>query len=120
MSFMNIKEISENNKSQEVRKNEEIHHDLLYKRPTNTIHEENYDNTKEHIESSISLRNCLIFLEYLYLFLKENPDKISSSYIIKIDISLLLDILQRKSKRMINSNEFFYLNLIELKDYLLK
>ena len=119
MSFMNIKEISENNKSQEVRKNEEIYYDLLYKRLINIIHEENYDNIKEYIESSISLRNCLIFLEYLYLFLKENPDKISS-YIIKIDISLLLDILQRKSKRMINSNEFFYLNLIELKDYLLK
>ena len=40
MSFMNIKEISENNKSQEVRKNEEIYYDLLYKRLINIIHEQ--------------------------------------------------------------------------------
>jgi len=55
-----------------------------------------------------------MFLEYLYLALKENPD-IISHYIIKIDISLLLDIIQRTSKRLTNSDEFFYLNLIELK-----
>ena len=55
-----------------------------------------------------------MFLEYLYLVLKENPD-IISHYIIKIDISLLLDIIQRASKTLINRDEFFYLNLIELK-----
>ena len=66
------------------------------------------------IESFISLRNCFIFLEYLYLFLENYSDKISH-YIIKIDISLLLDIPRKNSKRLINSDEFFYLNLIELK-----
>ena len=53
-------------------------------------------------------------MEYLYLFICKNPDKIDH-YIIKIDISLLLDIPKNTSKRLINSDEFFYLNLIELK-----
>ena len=53
-------------------------------------------------------------MEYLYLFLKKYPNKINH-YIIKIDISLLLDIIQRISRKLINSNEFYYLNLIELK-----
>ena len=108
-----ILEINTNDNSKEVKANE-IYYDLLYKRLINIINEENDYNQEEYIESTISLRNCFIFLEYLYLFLKDNPDKISS-YIIKIDISLLLDILQRISRRLINSNEFFYLNLIELK-----
>ena len=106
-----IPQINTNDNSKEVKANE-IYYDLLYKRLI--INEENDYNQEEYIESTISLRNCFIFLEYLYLFLKDNPDKISS-YIIKIDISLLLDILQRISRRLINSNEFFYLNLIELK-----
>ena len=71
-------------------------------------------NEKNIIYSFISLRNCFIFLEYLYLFLCKNPDEINH-YIIKIDISLLLDIAQKTAKRLINSEEFFYLNLIELK-----
>ena len=108
-----ILEINTNDNSKEVKANE-IYYDLLYKKLINIINEENDYNQEEYIESTISLRNCFIFLEYLYLFLKDNPDKISS-YIIKIDISLLLDILQRISRRLINSNEFFYLNLIELK-----
>ena len=71
-------------------------------------------NQEEYIESVIALRNCFIFMEYLYLFLKKYPNKINH-YIIKIDISLLLDIIQRISRKLINSNEFYYLNLIELK-----
>ena len=77
----------------------------------NISKEKNQDNI---IYSFISLRNCFIFLEYLYLFLCKNPDEINH-YIIKIDISLLLDIAQKTSGRLINSEEFFYLNLIELK-----
>ena len=78
------------------------------------INEEMYFNQEEYIEPIISLRNCFIFMEYLYLFLKKYPNKINH-YIIKIDISLLLDIIQRISRKLINSNEFYYLNLIELK-----
>ena len=93
---------------------EEIYYDLLYKRLINIINEEMYFNQEEYIEPIISLRNCFIFMEYLYLFLKKYPNKINH-YIIKIDISLLLDIIQRISRKLINSNEFYYLNLIELK-----
>jgi len=93
----------------------EIYYDLLYKRLVNIIIEQKYDKEEKNlIDSFISLRNCLIFLEYLYLFLINYPNKISH-YIIKIDISFLLDIPQKSSKRLINSDEFFYLNLIELK-----
>ena len=95
--------------------NEEIFYDLLYKKLINIINETNYSCEEKHlINSYVSIRNCLIFLEYLYIFLNHNPNKISH-YIIKIDISLLLEIPQKTSKRLINSNEFFYLNLIELK-----
>ena len=93
---------------------EEIYYDLLYKRLINIINEEMHFNQEEYIESVIALRNCFIFMEYLYLFLKKYPNKINH-YIIKIDISLLLDIIQRISRKLINSNEFYYLNLIELK-----
>ena len=93
---------------------EEIYYDLLYKRLINIINEEMYFNQEEYIEPIISLRNCFIFMEYLYLFLKKYPNKINH-YIIKIDISLLLDIIQRISRKLINSNDFYYLNLIELK-----
>ena len=93
----------------------EIYYDLLYKRLINIIIEQKYDKEEKNlIDSFISLRNCLIFLEYLYLFLIHYPGKLSH-YIIKIDISFLLDIPQKTSKRLINSDEFFYLNLIELK-----
>ena len=96
--------------------NEEIFYDILYKKLINIINETNFSKDEKHlIKSFVSLRNCFIFLEYLYLFLQSNPDKIFH-YIIKIDISLLLDIPQKTSKRLINSNEFFYLNLIELKN----
>ena len=96
--------------------NEEIYYDILYKKLINIINETNFSKDEKHlIKSFVSLRNCFIFLEYLYLFLQSNPDKIFH-YIIKIDISLLLDIPQKTSKRLINSNEFFYLNLIELKN----
>ena len=93
---------------------EEIYYDLLYKRLINIINEQMYFNQEEYIEPIISLRNCFIFMEYLYLFLKKYPNKINH-YIIKIDISLLLDIIQRISRKLINSNDFYYLNLIELK-----
>ena len=93
----------------------EAYYDLLYKRLVNILIEQKYDKEEKNlIDSFISLRNCLIFLEYLYLFLIHYPDKLSH-YIIKIDISFLLDIPQKSSKRLINSDEFFYLNLIELK-----
>ena len=96
--------------------NETIFYDILYKKLINIINETNFSKDEKHlIKSFVSLRNCFIFLEYLYLFLQSNPDKIFH-YIIKIDISLLLDIPQKTSKRLINSNEFFYLNLIELKN----
>ena len=95
--------------------NEDIFYDLLYKKLINIIHEEKKtEKGKDIIESFISLRNCFIFLEYLYLLIQQYPEKINH-YIIKIDISLLLDIPQKISKRLINSDEFFYLNLIELK-----
>ena len=51
----------------------------------------------------------------MYIFLTKYPDKISH-YIIKIDISFLLIIPEQTSKRLINSDEYFYLNLIELKE----
>ena len=96
--------------------NEEIYYDILYKKLINIINETNFSKDEKHlIKSFVSLRNCFIFLEYLYLFLQSNPDKIFH-YIIKIDISLLLDIPQKTSKKLINSNEYFYLNLIELKN----
>lgn len=96
--------------------NEEIYYDILYKKLINIINETNFSKDEKHlIKSFVSLRNCFIFLEYLYLFLQSNPNKIFH-YIIKIDISLLLDIPQKTSKKLINSNEYFYLNLIELKN----
>ena len=107
-----------NNK--ELITNEETYYSLLYKQLINILievncaEEKDEENEKEIIESFVSLRNCFIFLEYLYLFICKNPDKINH-YIIKIDISLLLDIPKKTSKRLINSEEFFYLNLIELK-----
>lgn len=102
-------------KFEEQKINDNTYYDLLYKMLINIILEEKVSaKVKDLIDSFISLRNCFIFLEYLYLFIKEKPETINH-YIIKINISLLLDILQRASKRLINSNEFFYLNLIELK-----
>ena len=113
-SIDNISDKYIDNASKGERTKDEIYYDLLYKRLINIINEEMYFNKEEYIDSTISLRNCFIFLEYLYLFLKEYPNKISH-YIIKIYISLLLVIPQKTSKRLINSDEFFYLNLIELK-----
>ena len=103
------------NISTENKTNENFFYDLMYKKLINIILEQN--NPKQGndiIKSFISLRTCFIFLEYLYLLLKQYPEKIHH-YIIKIDISLLLNIPQKISKRLINSYEFFYLNLIELK-----
>ena len=109
--------ISNPDNSQEKRTNEEIYYDLLYKQLINILIKKNPSvelEEKKLINSFISLRNCFIFLEYLYLFITENSDKINH-YIIKFDISILLEIPKRTSKRLINSDEFFYLNLIELK-----
>ena len=117
--FNKYKEYKNINDNEKIT-NEETYYDLLYKQLINILIEVDYvedkqkDNEKEIIDSFISLRNCFIFLEYLYLFLCKNPDKINH-YIIKIDISLLLDIPKKTSKRLINSKKFFYLNLIELK-----
>ena len=109
-------DINKNSISKINSTNETIFYDILYKKLINIINETNFSKDEKHlIKSFVSLRNCFIFLEYLYLFLQSNPDKIFH-YIIKIDISLLLDIPQKTSKRLINSNEFFYLNLIELKN----
>ena len=88
-----------NNNSTSKISNEEKFYDLLYKKLINIINETNYSSEEKHlINSYVSIRNCFIFLEYLYVFLNHNPDKIFH-YIIKIDISLLLDIPQKTSKR---------------------
>ena len=113
--FQESDSVDINNNSISKISNEENFYDLLYKKLINIINETDYSSEEKHIINSyMSIRNCLIFLEYLYVFLKQNPNEIFH-YIIKIDISLLLDIPQKTSKRLINSNEFFYLNLIELK-----
>ena len=115
--FNKYKENEDINNKEKIT-NEEAYYDLLYKQLINILIEIDCDEQKKDnkgiIYSFISLRNCFIFLEYLYLFICKNPDKINH-YIIKIDISLLLDIPKKTSKRLINSDEFFYLNLIELK-----
>ena len=67
------------------------------------------------INSIISRRNCLIYLEYLYLLIKNNP-KVVSHYIIKIHISFLAFIVEEINTRLINDDEYFYLNLLELKE----
>ena len=113
-STTNISNIDIDNNSEKKKTNDENYYDLLYNQLINIIHEHRIPKEDDLIESFISLRNCFIFLEYLYLFLENYSDKISH-YIIKIDISLLLDIPRKNSKRLINSDEFFYLNLIELK-----
>ena len=113
-STTNISNIDIDNNSEIKKTNDENYYDLLYNQLINIIHEHRIPKEDDLIESFISLRNCFIFLEYLYLFLENYSDKISH-YIIKIDISLLLDIPRKNSKRLINSDEFFYLNLIELK-----
>ena len=81
-----------------INSNEEIYYDLLYRKLINIILKYKFSiEEKDLIYSYISLRNCLIFLEYLYLFINKYPNKISH-YIIKIDISLLLDIPQKHQK----------------------
>ena len=95
--------------------NEEIFYDILYKQLINAILEQNnFSEETSYINSFVSLRNCFIFLEYLYLLIINNSLSIDN-YILKIDISFLIEIIQKTSKRLINSDEFFYLNLIELK-----
>ena len=115
--FNKYKENEDINNKEKIT-NEEAYYDLLYKQLINILIEIDCDEQKKDnkgiIYSFISLRNCFIFLEYLYLFLCNNPEQINH-YLIKIDISLLLDIPKKTSKRLINSEEFFYLNLIELK-----
>ena len=69
----------------------------------------------DSIDSFISLRNGLIYLEYLYLLIKTDP-KVVSHYIIKIHISFMLNIIDKDNKRLLNDDEFFYLNLLELKE----
>lgn len=106
------KEIKENNDSNK----DKFYYELKYKQFVNIINEQNPYNINDKIISSyISILNCFIYLEYIYLFLTKYPDKIFH-YIIKIDISFLLFIPNQSSKRLINSNEYFYLNLIELKE----
>lgn len=71
----------ENNFKKEKRTNEETYYDLLYKQLINILIEKNCVKEKNEekiiIDSLISLRNCFIFLEYLYLFICKNPDKIN-------------------------------------------
>ena len=78
--------------SEEKKINDNTFYDLLYKMLINII-----------LEEKVSAK------------VKDLIDSFINHYLIKINISLLLDIPQRASKRLINSNEFFYLNLIELK-----
>ena len=66
------------------------------------------------IKNHISFRNCLIFLEYLYLLLEKKPQYISH-YIIKINICIIILIPKQNSKRIIDSTQLFYFNLQELK-----
>jgi len=107
-----IKDIKVNTDSKE----DKFYYELKYKQFVNIINEQNPNNINDKIISSlISLINCFSYLEYMYLFLTEYPDKISH-YIIKINISFLLIIPNQTSKRLINSGEYFYLNLIELKE----
>ena len=107
--------------------NEKISFDLLnknntknfyrikYKEFINIMNNQNPNVLERNIISNyISVRNSIIFLEYLYFLLKEYP-KYISHYIIKIDISILLSIPKESAKRLIDSPEFFYLSLLELK-----
>ena len=107
-----INDIKENIDSKE----DKFFYELKYKQFVNIINDINpYNINSKIISSLISIINCFNYLEYLYLFLTQYPDKISH-YIIKIDISFLLFIPAQTLKRLINSNEYFYLNLIELKE----
>ena len=95
---------------------EDMFYQLKYKQFINAMNEQTIKiNDRNIIESLISLRICFIYLEYLYSFLQKYPEKISH-YIIKINISFLLFIPEESAKRLINSDEYFYLNLIELKE----
>ena len=94
--------------------NEKMFYEIQYKKFINIINNHKYSKDEQIIESFISIRNCFIFLEYLYLFLKTYPDKISH-YLIKINISFLLYIPEKSAKRLLDSDEYFYHNLIELK-----
>ena len=111
--------IINNNNGKEDELNEETFYILLYKQLINIIIEQDFspeekDKIKYLINSFISIRECFIFLEYLYSFVNNHPEKLSH-YIIKINISLLLNIPKKTSKRLVNSDEFFILNLVELK-----
>ena len=110
-----IKNESSINNDEEKTK-EDMFYQLKYKQFINVMNNQSTKiNDRNIIESLISLRNCFIYLEYLYSFLQKYPEKISH-YIIKIHISFLLFIPEESAKRMINSDEYFYLNLIELKE----
>ena len=91
-------------------------YNLKYKQFINIMSNQNgeINNKRKIINSDFSIRYSLVFLEYLLLLLQKYPDKISH-YIIKINISLLLSIPEETGKRITNSDEFFCLNLIELK-----
>jgi len=110
-------DLDNNNKIEEkIYSKEDEFYKLKYKQFINIINEQNpYNINDKKITSLISIVNCFIYLEYMYIFLTKYPDKISH-YIIKIDISFLLIIPEQTSKRLINSDEYFYLNLIELKE----
>lgn len=100
----------------EKKTKEDIFYQIKFKQFINAMNEQSYKvNDRNIIKSFISIRNCFIYLEYLYSFLQKYPEKIYH-YIIKIHISFLLFIPEESAKRMINSDEFFYLNLVELKE----
>ena len=111
------KDLDNNNKIEEkIDSKEDEFYKLKYKQFINIINEQNpYNINDKKITSLISIVNCFFYLEYMYVFLTKYPDKISH-YIIKIDISFLLIIPEQTSKRLVNSDEYFYLNLIELKE----
>jgi len=103
-----------NNSIKEYGTNEKMFYEIQYKKFINIINNQKYSKEDKIMESFISIRNCFIFLEYLYLFLQTYPDKISH-YLIKINISFLLYIPEKSAKRLLDSDEYFYHNLIELK-----
>ena len=69
-----IKDIKVNTDSKE----DKFYYELKYKQFVNIINELNpYSINEKIISSFISLINCFRYLEYMYLFLTEYPDKIS-------------------------------------------
>jgi len=60
----------------EKKENEDIFYQLKYKQFINSMNEQSIKiKDRNIIKSLISLRNCFIYLEYLYSFLRKYPEK---------------------------------------------